>query len=292
MSKKILIPVVICLFLCLLCVLLYCGAPFRPTDAGHETASSPAKAPPPPAAQSDPSLKEPTVPEPNNAAPNESAPDVAEPVGHVGHVGHVESDSSEPAEVEPYASPIDFETLQAGNPDIYAWLFIEGSGISFPVVQNADDTFYLTHNVDREPADYGAIFTESAYNSKLFDDRITAIYGHRMYSGEMFGTLQPLYSSQQALIDYSEVIVYLPDQELHYQVFAAVPYDNRHILYNYGDGTARGVKFFLQSISSVKSLDAYIDKDAFASSGDKLIVLSTCLYGNRDRRFLVVAKLV
>lgn len=196
------------------------------------------------------------------------------------------------AEIEPYVSPIDFAALQEQTPDIYAWLDIPGTEVSFPVVQNEDDTYYLTHDIYGNNSASGAIFTESAYNSKSFDEPITAVYGHRMYSGEMFGALQILYSSQQALADYSQITVYLPEKELHYQVFAAVPYDNRHIPYNYGDGTARSMRSFLYSVSSVKSIDAYLDTDAFAASDDRIIVLSTCLYGDRNQRFLVVAKQV
>ena len=76
-------------------------------------------------------------------------------------------------------------------------------------------------------------------------------YGHQMHAGTMFGKLQETYSQENALEDYGEVIVYLPEKELHYQVFAAVPYDNRHILYNYDCTDSRRFKrLFKQHLRS------------------------------------------
>ena len=41
--------------------------------------------------------------------------------------------------------PVDFETLQKENPDIYAWITIPGTDIDYPVVQDStDNTYYLT----------------------------------------------------------------------------------------------------------------------------------------------------
>ena len=136
--------------------------------------------------------------------------------------------SSESSQEEPYASPIDFPALQEGNPDIYAWLQIPGTEFDFPIVQRAgDDSFYLTHDSDGKESPAGAIFTESAYNTTTMEDLLTVAYGHQMHAGTMFGKLQETYSQENALEDYGEIVVYLPDKELHYTVFAAVPYDNR-----------------------------------------------------------------
>jgi len=191
-----------------------------------------------------------------------------------------------------YVSPINFSALQEKNPDIYAWLFIEGTDISYPVVQSTDDSFYLDHDENRESNAEGTIYSESAYNGTAFEDSITALYGHHMKNGRMFGNLQATYSDPEQFEKYRDIVIYTPEKELHYRVFAAVPYDNRHIPYCYGRDGERGVIGFLQSLTSGKSLDAIIDEEEMASSEDKLLVLSTCLKGDRTRRYLVVAKLI
>ena len=191
---------------------------------------------------------------------------------------------------EPYVSPVDFEALHKINPDIYAWLMIPGTDISYPIVQNDDDTYYLRRNTDKKWALSGSIFSESTYNGKDFEDAITVLYGHRMDSGEMFGSVQRTYSSLEKLKEHNVIKIYLQDREISYRVFAAVPYDRRHIMYNYGDGTPRNSRLFLYSIANVKEIDAVIDNDEFAEIDDKMLVLSTCLYGDRTRRYIVAAK--
>lgn len=198
---------------------------------------------------------------------------------------------SSPLETEePYVSPIDFASLQAQNPDIYGWLRIPGTEFDFPLVQRqGDDSFYLTHDSDGNESSAGAIFTESAYNSTTMEDPVTVAYGHQMHAGTMFGKLQETYSQENALEDYGEVIVYLPEKELHYQVFAAVPYDNRHILYNYECTDSRRFNAFLNSIYEVREIGAQFNSGVTVSTDDKVLVLSTCLAGNSQRRYLVLA---
>lgn len=254
MSKKLWILAVICLLLCILCLVLHFSV-------------LPVKAPPAAETPRTEAFKPQVKPEPTDAA---------EP---------------EPEQVEPYVSPVDFAALQEVNPDIYAWLSITNSDVSHPLVQNKNDALYLDHNADGEYDIRGALFTESAYNAPQLDDPITVVYGHRMNSGEMFGTLQMTYSSLDSLREHSEIVLYTPEKELHYRVFAAVSYDNRHIPHNYGDGTARSMLSFLTSITAVRRLDTVIDEEVFAAADDKLLVLSTCLKGEAGR-FIVAAKLV
>ncbi|MFQ8638961.1 MAG: class B sortase [Acutalibacteraceae bacterium] len=197
------------------------------------------------------------------------------------------------AEKTPYVSPIDFEALQSKNPDIYAWLRIPGTEFDFPLVQRSgDDTFYLTHDSDGNESSAGAIFTESAYNGTDMEDPVTVAYGHQMQAGTMFGRLQATYSEKESLKEYGEMIVYLPDKELHYTVFAAVPYDNRHILYQYDFSSGRHYNAFLNSIFEVREIGAQMSSEITVSPEDKLLILSTCMQGNPQRRYLVLAKCV
>lgn len=229
-------------------------------------------------------------PAPVDSAP--SASPTASPTAEPSEEPSEEPQSSQPeATEEPYVSPIDFASLQAQNPDIYGWLRIPNTEFDFPLVQRqGDDSFYLTHGSDGEENPAGAIFTESAYNSTTMEDPVTVAYGHQMHAGTMFGKLQATYSQENALEDYDEIIVYLPDREYHYQVFAAVPYDNRHILYNYDFTDSRRYNAFLNSIYEVRELGAVWNRDIPVTPEDHLLVLSTCLTGNDNKRYLVLAK--
>ena len=196
--------------------------------------------------------------------------------------------SPEPA---PYLSPIDFEALWDRNPDIIAWMDIPNTDISYPVVQRkGDDAFYLKHNSDGDYSTVGALFSESAYNTDDFSDLITALYGHRTRGVTMLGRLQSLYSEENAMQDYGLVRVFLPDKELDYEVFAAMPYSSVHIPDTYGVNDLRGKRLFQYHISDTHSLDGRVVNERFPQTEDPVLILSTCLTGNDDRRFLVFAR--
>lgn len=193
--------------------------------------------------------------------------------------------------VEVYESRIDFEKLQKANSDIYGWLDIPGTNISYPLLQHKkDDSFYLDHNSDGLSDPAGALFTESRYNSTDFTDPAVVIYGHHMRSGVLFGNLQQFYTEEDAFGKYPELLVYLPDGEIHYRVFAAVPYDAWHLLAGVDFEDDTQYRGFLNSIKAVRSINArWLDEEA-PETGEQLLILSTCLNGNSQKRYLVFGK--
>ena len=102
-------------------------------------------------------------------------------------------DTPKPDGGEPDAEPdgylkIDFEGLQAVNPDVIAWIDIPGLSISYPVVQGIDNAYYLHHLFTGEYNSSGSIFADW-HNQPDFADPNTIGYGHNMNNGSMFGTL-------------------------------------------------------------------------------------------------------
>ncbi|MCH5184045.1 MAG: class B sortase [Oscillospiraceae bacterium] len=218
-------------------------------------------------------------------------------------VSHVDPSSSEGSEapgetsgeppVEAYDSPVDFETLQNRCGDIYAWLDIPDAGISYPVVQSqTDDSFYLDHSIDGKKDENGTLFTEHAYNGLTFSDPVTIIYGHNMRSGAMFGLLQEQFSQKDWFDAHEKIIVYQPERELHYQVFAAVPYGTKHILYQYRcfrDPSA--LTEFLDVVYNIRKFGKNYREGCTVTQDDRVLILSTCLPRSADGRYLVLAKL-
>lgn len=218
------------------------------------------------------------------------APPMVQPAQEEPEPAPAQSASVVPEET-PYTSPIDFEALKAENPDIYGWLEIPNTDISYPLLQSAtDDTFYLDHDRDGNSDVNGSLFTEHECNGTDFTDRVTPIYGHHMKSGAMFGNLQQIYSDEETYNASKEVIVYLPEREIHYTVFAAVAFDDRHLMYSYDFQTEDGVQQFLDDLAAVRAIGSSYDESVGATSADHLIVLSTCLKGGGNGRFLVVAR--
>ncbi len=193
-----------------------------------------------------------------------------------------------------FVSAKDFDALKEKYPDIYAWIEIPGSYIDYPIIQHpTDDTYYLRRDEEGNYNVNGCIFSEHVYNSTDFTDPVTLIYGHYVYETDgykYFGGLQSMY--RNGLDTNSEIIIYHPHKELHYDVFAAVPYNQYHILYGEDYTDPESFNRFIDEIKGIKTYDSQFNSECEVTPKDKLLVLSTCYNGLDTGRFLVIAKLV
>ncbi len=178
--------------------------------------------------------------------------------------------------------------------DVYAMIRIPGTNIDYPVAQSpTEDKTYIRHDVNGKYSPGGTLFTEHAYNSLDFSDRVTIIYGHNMADGQMFGNLQEYYTDENTFNTFKDIYVVVEGKELHYRVFAAAPYSDTHIMYKYNKfESEHAVDEFLDTIYSSRDFGVNVDEAGKASGSDRLLILSTCLKGNYSKRYLVLAKLV
>lgn len=187
--------------------------------------------------------------------------------------------------------PIDFVALQQQNPDVYAWIQVPGTEVDYPILQSSNDnTYYLNHTIDGEEKKEGAIFTEN-YNTKTFEDPNTVIYGHDMKNGSMFQSIHK-YMDRSFFDNNRDIVIYMPNQIFRYKIFAAYLTDNRHLLMNYNFWSKDEYQQYLNSIFSMRDMNAFIDTSMEVTNEDKIITLSTCYAGISTQRYLVQAVLV
>lgn len=197
----------------------------------------------------------------------------------------------EPEPVSKVEIPIDFAALQQQNPDVYAWIQVPGTEVDYPILQSSNDnTYYLNHTIDGEEKKEGAIFTEN-YNTKTFEDPNTVIYGHDMKNGSMFQSIHK-YMDRSFFDNNRDIVIYMPDQILHYKIFAAYLTDNKHLLMNYNFWSKDEYQQYLNSIFSMRDMNAFLDTSTEVTTEDKIITLSTCYAGISTQRYLVQAVLV
>ena len=191
----------------------------------------------------------------------------------------------------PIEVPVDFTALQQRNPDVYAWIQIPNTAVDYPILQSStDNAYYLNHTIDREEKREGAIFTENFY-TKTFEDPNTVIYGHDMKNGSMFQSIHN-YMDRSFFDTNRDITIYMPDQILHYKIFAAYLTDNKHLLMNYNFWNQEEYKQYLDSIFSKRDMNAFVDTSMEVTNEDKIITLSTCYAGISTQRYLVQAVLV
>lgn len=91
-----------------------------------------------------------------------------------------------------------FEELRAINPDVCAWITLDGTKIDYPVLQGEDNLTYINKDVYGNFALAGSIFLDSNCD-RSFQKKYSLLYGHHMAEHKMFGDLD-LYESRNFLI--------------------------------------------------------------------------------------------
>ena len=194
----------------------------------------------------------------------------------------------EQEEEEEVIIPIDFASLKGINQDIYAWIDIEDTNIHYPIVQSAtDDNYYLKRTIDGKGGYPGSIYTQMG-NKKDFSDFNTVIYGHDMKDGTMFKHLHK-FANAEFFQTHETIMIYTETEIKEYRVYAAIMYDNRHILDNFDQTDVEARKAFIQSVNSSKNFRNQFREGMTIDENSNLITLSTCITGYPSRRFIVVA---
>ena len=192
-------------------------------------------------------------------------------------------------EEEEIIIPIDFATLKAKNEDVYAWVDIEDTNVHYPILQSpTDDSYYLNHTIDHIAGLPGSIYTERV-NAKDFSDFNTLIYGHDMKNGTMFKDLHK-FEDKEFFDTHDTVMIYTETEAKTYRVFAAVIYDDRHIMYSYDNDNVADRKAFIQSLYDVGARGSLFREGMEIDENSKLITMSTCIGGRPDRRYIVVCE--
>lgn len=192
-------------------------------------------------------------------------------------------------EETPVEVSIDFASLKKINKDIYAWIDIEDTNVHYPIVQSpTDDSYYLEHTIEGVKGYPGSIYTERV-NAKDFSDFNTVIYGHDMKDGSMFKHLHK-FEDPEFFETHDTVTIYTEKEIKTYRVYAAIVFDNRHLMYHFNNDDIEDRKAFIQAINGARNMKNLYREGMTIDENSKLITMSTCITGQPDKRYLVVAE--
>lgn len=182
---------------------------------------------------------------------------------------------------------IDFAALQAEtNADIYAWIYIPGTRIDYPVLQHpTDDSYYLDYNIDGSKGYPGCIYTELC-NSKDFTDPHTVLYGHNMKNGTMFAGLHN-YRDADYLAEHPYIYIYTPDKTYVYEIFGAYEFSAVHLIRNFDLANPDIFQIYLDGVFEIRDMGANILSDIEVDKEDRIVTLSTCIKTKPNQRYLV-----
>ena len=187
---------------------------------------------------------------------------------------------------------LQLEKLQVENSDIMGWIEIEGTKISYPVLQATDNDYYLTHNYKKEKASGGALFLDKDFDLEKPSTNYL-IYGHRMENGTMFEDLMK-YSDETFYKEHPNIRFTTNKEDIEYEIIAVfysrVYYKSeKNVFRYYYFINAENEQEFNNYIENTINESIY-DTDKTAEYGDQLLTLSTCEYSQEDGRFAVVAR--
>lgn len=175
----------------------------------------------------------------------------------------------------------DWDALRAWNPDICGWIYCPGTDIDYPVVQGADNDWYLNRTVDNKKSIVGSIFLESA-NSVDFQDDVSVIYGHHIRGGRMFTPISG-YKEQAYYEEHPEMYLYTPKGDYRVELFAG------EIL---SGSTGRFPLQFRDEAERREWLEKITAGGAFLGAvppvaEERILALCTCTYEYQDARYTV-----
>lgn len=119
---------------------------------------------------------------------------------------------------DPANRRVDFEKLQAINPDIKGWIYIPGTNIDYPILIGDQDEEYLSKDFNGNYLYAGSIFAFSG--TDLQNDMHVRLYGHNMISKQMFGDLTN-FRSQSYADQHNKMYIYLPGRTKIFTIISA-----------------------------------------------------------------------
>jgi len=179
---------------------------------------------------------------------------------------------------------IDWNYLKSVNEDIIAWIEIEDTNISYPILKDKD-LYYLRHSFNKQYNSNGSIFTT---NNNPFEDEETIVYGHNMKNGSMFSKLGN-FLDEDFLYSHLKFKIYTPSKNYEAYIFS---------VYSIGVVTESSN---IKTLDFEERIDYYKNASKYSIDNveniEKIVKLSTCSYINAktrptDQRYYIIANLV
>lgn len=185
---------------------------------------------------------------------------------------------------EHYFKVMDALSSKYDNDDIIGFIEIPDVGIAYPILQGADNDFYLRRGLNKEYDIAGSIFIDMN-NKPDFNDDNTVIYGHHLEINSMFTPLDQ-YRKQEFAQAHQTIYLATKTELREYKIFSAygIPadYAYRTLYFTNRDDV---VPYFNKLRSNSEVL---LDSPQF-SKDDQIITLSTCQYDYADQRLAIHA---
>ncbi len=195
-----------------------------------------------------------------------------------------EASNVEEKDLTEVLNKIDNLKSEFNNTDIIGTMNIYGTSIDTPIVQGTDNSYYLSHSIDKTSNVLGSVYLD--YRNQI-SDKVLVFYGHNSRS------LKPLFHDLEKYLDESfykendKINLVTENGDDTYQIFSVmvVPKsDTTHAVISFDSNDD-----YLAHLKYLKANSRYYS-DVTLRSIDKIIVLQTCYYEPAETFLVIVAK--
>lgn len=167
---------------------------------------------------------------------------------------------------------INFNKLKEKNSDVVGYLRVNNTNIDYVVVKGKDNSYYLSHNFNKDKNIAGWIFMD--YKNNLDNkNKNTIIYGHNTADESMFGTLKNTLEEEWYLNNENHKVLYIDEKGTHYyDVFSTYKIDNEdyYLQIDFKSSTD-----FNNYIDVIKNRSVY-NYNVDINENDNILTLSSC----------------
>lgn len=182
---------------------------------------------------------------------------------------------------------IDLQSYIHQNTETVGWIIVNGTNISYPVVQHSDNDYYLNHDFYKRSTNIGWVFADYRNNFEYLDNN-TIIYAHNLINRTMFGQLPYLLrDSWQKNNNNHYIKLATKKHNSIWQIFSVYKVAPTTDYLQVRFYSAENYQKFLNTI---KNRSAY-NFSTEVTEKDRIITLSTC-DDTGTKRVVVHAKLI
>ena len=178
----------------------------------------------------------------------------------------------------------DLTSLFEVNDDVFGWIIIPDTTISYPLLQGDDNEHYLTYSWDKWWNPVGSIFLDYR-NSRDMSEFHTNIYGHRMYDDSMFNSLK-YYDDEEYRDAHPYVYILNEVGVLRYEVVSAYEAETDSPAWRLGFEKTEDQQLLIDYYIQKSDIDAGFRP--LAKNGENVLTLTTCTQSGDEKSRWVV----
>lgn len=189
-----------------------------------------------------------------------------------------------PEETDKFAQELaglDLAALREINSDVVGWIAIPNTEVFYPVMQTADNNYYLKRTWKKKNSSVGAIFLDYR-NAADFSGFHSIVYGHQMRDGSMFGGLYK-YADAEYWQGHPTIYLVTDSGVEKYDIFAAFEVGVQDIVYRINIETQDTRQELIEFCLSHSVIETGITPEVDGN----ILTLSTCTGRGYATRWIV-----